>query len=341
VNSKNKTGISAPTYNRSPRLPRMGPRSQRLAVNAATALAWPLPEYRSLTRSCGMIASAVPAERQASATIAPSGAPLTFEAKDPYWMRIVSPLFQYEPDIMNCALGAASRGFNTFVDGGANIGFWSVALSDTFPSVLSIEATQHNHEQLVLNTAKLESVTVHYRALWNASGHSVSMTVPVANHPAAHVAELGAGEAPAEATVETVTLDDLLGNVSSAGLARTLIKLDIEGAETRALEGASRVLAAGAAVILEDHAKDLDCISFQSAQRLVPEATIAFLTRGGAVEIKSVKELLSLKRQKGTGYNILAVSSQSTHGLSLMSDLIGSNNESFQQRVWRLTGRLL
>lgn len=123
----------------------------------------------------------------------------------------------------------------TFIDGGAHMGVYSVMLSDSFKEVHSFEAQRRTYLQLCGNIFLNEKE--------NVRPYNVAITSPAKANEIATlsiVSQDGGGSticephAPVLATekVETKTIDSYhLENVG-------LIKLDIEGNELSALEGA-------------------------------------------------------------------------------------------------------
>lgn len=141
---------------------------------------------------------------------------------------------------------------DTFVDGGANVGLFTLVAAHCVGAtghVLSFEPASATRSQLIRNIAlnRYPWIDVRGEALAEATG-SAAMLSFVGD---------GAGLssfAPAVCVggvreqVSVTTLDDALG--ADACKVR-LVKLDLEGAEVRALRGAPRLLDAGPDLILE------------------------------------------------------------------------------------------
>lgn len=140
---------------------------------------------------------------------------------------------------------------STFVDAGANIGFFTVLaarLVGQAGRVVAIEMMPDTVSRLRAHLAlnRLTNVVVLDHALSNSSGEKVVATVPEGKYGRATITRTGDGER--KVTVVTGTLDELLADTSAP---IDLIKMDLEGAETPALEGASKVLERTNAVIFE------------------------------------------------------------------------------------------
>jgi FkbM family methyltransferase len=127
---------------------------------------------------------------------------------------------------------------NIFLDVGAHIGWYTIQVARAvgrFGQVIALEPDECNRQQLERNLS-LNGITNHTiipLAAWSQSGpvHWSTSKVSVWHK---------IDEAQGPQTIQAVTLDDL---VSQLSLPRVdWIKMDIEGAETRALEGAKGIL---------------------------------------------------------------------------------------------------
>jgi FkbM family methyltransferase len=117
-----------------------------------------------------------------------------------------------------------------FVDGGANVGVYSVWAAESGADVIAVEPDPESAWRLLRNMALNEyQVELVCAALSDAPG-PVQMTfgLDVGNH-------LSLGDHGTE--VQGTTLDEVLGDRTAAG-----VKLDLEGAERLAVEGAADAL---------------------------------------------------------------------------------------------------
>jgi FkbM family methyltransferase len=153
-----------------------------------------------------------------------------------------------------------ARGFapRVIVDGGANMGDWTRLVQRLFPSarVVMIEPQPDCQPALqAIAGAELQAVAI------TAPGiHSVRFVVSASERgcTGAHVVE--AAE-PANADIRIVevparSLDEILGELPAE--SRTLLKLDLEGHELSALQGAERVLSRIEVIFTEIHFYDPD-----------------------------------------------------------------------------------
>ena len=164
-----------------------------------------------------------------------------FPFGDGYWSLLLDRSFVYEGEIEQFLKSVADVDY-TFVDGGANFGFWSVlASSRPFGShaVVAIEASTRNAAKLTRN-AELNGnrFKILHRAIGATTGNKVWLGG--AKHEAFRVEEAngdGAGE-----SVEMVSLDGLLEQGVVMPGQRFVIKLDVEGMEIDAAKGGKRLL---------------------------------------------------------------------------------------------------
>lgn len=160
-----------------------------------------------------------------------------------------------EPEVVDAMIRILRPG-DLAIDGGANVGFFSLLMAQLVGpegSVIAYEPVPANVEALRANLAlnEVENVTVDLRPLWSEAG-KVPMSVfadngigAIGNHPdAVEVVE-----------TETTHLDDQMEwhgvPVFKYGMPR-LIKLDIEGSEQKALEGARDMLLAGVSFVIAE-----------------------------------------------------------------------------------------
>lgn len=147
----------------------------------------------------------------------PAGQAIAFPAYDPYWSRHFYANVPYEPDVE--AIFRRFAAGRVLIDCGANIGYWSARAKELgFVDAIAIEADAN----LIPILERNYHGRVIHAAVHSKSGETMYLS---GEGPAAHLAEHGT-------PVRTLALDDL-------GVPQpTLIKLDVEGAEIAAIEGA-------------------------------------------------------------------------------------------------------
>lgn len=147
---------------------------------------------------------------------------------------------------------------DTFVDAGANIGFFTVVGANIVGprgKVIAVEMIPETAQALRAHIAMnhLENVTVIEQALADTSGEEI-----IAHLPSDHVgqatllSETLRGSSTREIRVTTTTLDFIIGDSKKIDL----MKIDLEGAEALALKGGESMLALTKRVVFEARPQD-------------------------------------------------------------------------------------
>lgn len=147
---------------------------------------------------------------------------------------------QYYEPITTLLLRELLQPGDTFVDVGANIGFYSLVLTLTQPGirVIAFEPNPKIHALLKKNVAAngFHEITCEPRALSDADG-----TAPLYLSHSDHSASLRSdfeASSPGSIVVPTLTLDAYLGSLKQSQAGRLVIKIDAEGNEDAVLHGA-------------------------------------------------------------------------------------------------------
>ncbi len=147
---------------------------------------------------------------------------------------------QHEP-WMQDLLGSELRQGNCYYDLGAHTGFFSLIAAREVGSsgaVLAVEANPQNARIVETNVArnKLAQITVLEAAIWSSSGRIVFEPNPDSTQGRISVDNL---PKPGSCCVSTVSIDELV--YRDKRRVPDFIKMDVEGAEWDALQGARRV----------------------------------------------------------------------------------------------------
>jgi len=142
----------------------------------------------------------------------------------------------YEPHVTKFLTDNLHEG-DTFVDGGANLGYFTILgsrLVGPEGRVIAFEPMPINHEYCEKNIAlnKLNNVRLYNNGLWDKPEKKEIM-IPSAFYAGAHFGKSNAIER--KALIECIPLDQM-------NLDPDVIKMDIEGAEPMALRGMLRTL---------------------------------------------------------------------------------------------------
>lgn len=124
------------------------------------------------------------------------------------------------------------------MDIGANQGYFSLLASSLVGPkgrVHSFEPNPYVAERLAGNVALngFENITVHAEAASNACGTAEFHIAPPTHTGLSSLRPMGDGAGATVATVRTVTIDSLLGEIKDV----KLVKIDVEGAELLVLQG--------------------------------------------------------------------------------------------------------
>lgn len=130
--------------------------------------------------------------------------------------------------------------FGTAIDGGANVGSWSIVMSERFNNIHAFEPVKQTFECLqrnILERDLVKRVACHRKALSDREEDLVFAPLSSTNRTVTYgVSEKGPNEDDLCENVFSTTIDNL--NLSDCDL----IKLDLEGHEYKALLGARRTV---------------------------------------------------------------------------------------------------
>lgn len=235
---------------------------------------------------------------------------LSFSGFDRYWMRVFFRGDFYEPELYHWFRRVSRLRDFAFIDGGANIGFWSALLTAAEFGVtraVAVEASPTTYADLS-RTATLcrQRFATEHRAL-TATSTPVMFEQGV-GHASRHIVASDAARSSASqpVRVEGTTVDAL---VASYGFDPRflIVKLDVEGAEFAAVTGGSSAFANGAIFIYEDHGKDP---SSALTQKLLDFGAACWFIAddGSMVPVDSATAASQFKHDHRRGYNYLCTS---------------------------------
>ena len=235
---------------------------------------------------------------------------------DPYWNRLIGRPYVYEPELESLCRRLTDIDY-TFIDGGANFGYWSVLLTSADfgnKSVVAVEPAERTFEILSENNRlNGNRFAVVQRAISDTTDAQV-LFQDYGDHAGARVAGATSREdlPPLyEETVRTITVDDIFAQYVPDKDKPVVLKLDIEGAEIAALKGASSVLARDPLVVYEDHGTDTDCVASRFVLENLNMRVFHVSDAGNISEMNSIEEIQGIKVHRRIGYNFLAVNRDS------------------------------
>lgn len=128
------------------------------------------------------------------------------------------------------------------VDAGAHIGSFTVKVAGSAGKVIAFEPEPENFKLLLRNTARLQNVEAHQRALWSENCQA-TLYHNRSHTGASSLIPLPPGVCDYELEVEAVRLDDVVDSVD-------FLKMDVEGCELEVLKGAQNVIRSCSPVIV-------------------------------------------------------------------------------------------
>lgn len=276
-----------------------------LALQAGSVLTRPYG-HRGYRLGCKAVANLV-AERDIVVRLN-GDAEFSIPFCDGYWSRILNRSYDYEEEIEAFLMSAADVRYS-FLDCGANFGYWSVlASSQPFggQATLAVEASPINAKRLARN-ARLNGSRFRWlnAAVGDEPGGFARITG--ARHEAFETFALAANEPEA---VPIVSLDGLAADGLIDAALPVVIKLDVEGVEIEALAGAEGLLQCDCVVICEEHGLDR---SHAITRHLIHELSLRVFVFDPKlcrfIRLDGVGRLGRIKKHAWVGYNVFATSS--------------------------------
>lgn len=169
---------------------------------------------------------------------------VAFPDADRFMVQEMSPTGTYQLENLEAALSYVTQ-FTVAIDAGAHVGTWSRVMATRFEKVLSFEPSPDTFECLRWNLiqADLTNVRPIQAALGSQPG-SVTMAIDAENTVRANT---GARYVRPGGTIPVITVDSLA--LTDLGF----LKLDIEGSEPMAIEGAAETLTRCRPIVLYEN----------------------------------------------------------------------------------------
>ncbi|MCA9799726.1 MAG: FkbM family methyltransferase [Cyanobacteria bacterium HKST-UBA04] len=240
---------------------------------------------------------------------------MTLQLTDPYWSRVASSGYDYEPELYSVFARLSTEPF-TFIDCGANYGYWSILLSSqafgAHPT-LAVEASPDTVRWLRRNAGlNGDRFGIVHQAIASQSGQWVVMDA-ASGHAGAHIVSAQPDQAGAtQEGVTTITLDEVFTHClpqhfgSDTLPERVVVKLDVEGQEIPALKGATALFERDMLLVYEDHGKD---VRHEVTRFILEELglNVYYAHPDGRLEpITDLKALDRIKTRLTVGYNFMA-----------------------------------
>lgn len=260
--------------------------------------------YRGYNAAANLMRKALP-ERDIAIKLNPD-ATFVFPYGDGYWSKLLERSYRYEIELDLLFAHSADVDY-TFVDCGANYGYWSVLVSSRpfgGHRTIAIEPSGANFARLE-NNARVNGgrFDVMKCAIGATRG---TARLSGTKHEALSI--VGGDDTGEE--VPVIRLDDLIDDGQLAVDGKYLVKLDVEGVEIDAIRGGERLLQADTAILCEEHGSD----RAHTVSRFILEHTPLKLVvyDPGSNQFEAVVDLAILDRIKvasNVGYNVVGTAS--------------------------------
>jgi FkbM family methyltransferase len=243
------------------------------------------------------------------------GIEIKYFVNDAYWYRIWEEPTRYEPEIFK-VLEEVLDTNTVFIDGGANIGFWSSFSSSKIRNknqVFAIEAGSRVLKNLNINCKhSTYGFTVVEKALYSISGEKKEFTEYEDHSGSSLIKEWRENDKVISTKIiETISLDKLIDEAITlqSNIEKIVIKLDVEGVEIEAFKGArvSIQKKRNLLFIYEDHGKDFNSETTNYLLNASDFNVYYYCSDTRVmVVISSLLELKKIKRNVIKGYNFFA-----------------------------------
>jgi FkbM family methyltransferase len=260
--------------------------------------------HRGYNKCANLLRKALP-ERNIAIKLN-SDAVFEFPYGDGYWSKLLNRSYHYEDELEVLFRDSADVDY-TFIDCGANYGYWSVLVSSKpfgAHKAIAIEPSGQNFPKLA-NNAKVNGDRFELMKCAIGSSRGTARLTGT-KHEAFSIA--GASSGGEE--VPVVALDNLVDDGKVAASGKYLIKLDVEGVEIEAIKGGSRLLQTDSVLLCEEHGNDREHTVSRYILEKTPLTLMVYDPQTSRLE--TVKELSILDRIKVSshvGYNVFGTAS--------------------------------
>ncbi len=233
-----------------------------------------------------------------------SEAHLSFYLNDMYWSSLLIPGADYESEIREVLDRVLIPGV-IFIDCGANIGYWSVYATTCLKQeeIIAVEAFSPTYDQLRRNAELNGGFQCILAALSDSDGDEVWLG---GNNHASMSLQKGQTASKGQGTwIKTITLDTIYRRFIHLQFERIVVKLDVEGMETRVLSQALELLDKKPLIIFEEHGKDKECITSLYLSENLGYKLYRWDNDMGLLEL-NIDAIKKFKRNKRVGYNFFA-----------------------------------
>jgi FkbM family methyltransferase len=260
--------------------------------------------HRGYNRCANLLRKALP-ERNIAIKLN-DDAVFEFPYGDGYWSKLLNLSYSYE-DELELLFRASIDVDYTFIDCGANYGYWSVLVSSKpfgAHKAIAIEPSAQNFPKLA-NNARVNGSR--FEAMKCAIGASRGTArLSGTKHEAFSIA----GDQSGGEEVPVIALDNLIDDGKVAASGKYLVKLDVEGVEIEAIKGGSRLLQADTVILCEEHGSDRAHMVSRYILEKTPLKLLVYDPRSRQLEtITELSILDRIKVSSNIGYNVFGTAS--------------------------------
>ena len=230
----------------------------------------------------------------------------SFFLKDPYYNRLIYPKFKYEPEIEFLLKKLKDIDF-LFLDAGANYGYWSLLVSSkkfNKKKAIALEPLKSNYNFLHKN--RLDNLN-RFKTLNLGVGEKKKHTKIYYSNQTSNVGASIYKDNNKKLFSQKIKIDKIDNILSKIKKKNFVIKIDIEGNEINAINGAKKTLKKNCLIIYEDHASDK--FHLNSKYFLKENFSIFSFDGKKIYQIRKIDELNDIKKIKHKGYNFIATRS--------------------------------
>lgn len=260
--------------------------------------------HRGYNHCANLLRKALP-ERNIAIRLNPD-AVFEFPYGDGYWSKLLNRDYRYENELELLFRDAVDVDYS-FIDCGANYGYWSVLVSSApygAHRAIAIEPSSANFAKLANNARINRGRFEVMKCAIGASRGTAYLT------GTKHEAFSIAGSVAGGEEVPVMALDDLIDDDKVAASGKYLIKLDVEGVEIEAIKGGARLLATDSMILCEEHGQDRNHTVSRYILDQTPMKLLVYDPQTSRLE--TVTELSILDRIKVSahvGYNVFGTAS--------------------------------
>ena len=220
---------------------------------------------------------------------------------DPYWLRLLSKSFQYEPEIKQ-VLNSIRQEF-CFIDFGANIGYWSNYVSG-LESCIKIVAVEPNITLSKFLTQNLDNnkTTLVSKAISSKSGDNSFLFLPGKENLESDATLIKGLSGVRKLPISTISFQDFMSE-NHFPPSILVFKVDVEGLEPLIIKGILGLRNSRVIIIYEEHGKQ----DWNTSTHFLLKMNYSiFYFQKEWIKIQSIRDLQNIKIDHRKAYNLVA-----------------------------------